>query len=98
WKQIIIDFDKSVQIKFMNDKLQWFSFSVDTVQHLVSLNSYDNTISKSILSYKIYGSWLTLTGDLFDDSVYIRLNKYDAESFNLMNRGFHWINEYPFNR
>jgi hypothetical protein len=98
WKQIIIDFDKSVQIKFMNDKLQWFSFSVDTVQHLVSLNSYDNTISKSILSYKIDGSWLTLTGDLFDDSVYIRLNKYDAESFNLMNRGFHWINEYPFNR
>lgn len=98
WKQLIIDFDKSVQIKLMNDKIQWYSFSVDTVQHRVSLNSYVDTLRKSILSYKIDGSWLTLTGGLFDDSVYIRLNKYDAQSFNLMNRGFHWINEYPFNR
>jgi hypothetical protein len=82
----------------MNDKIQWYSFSVDTVQHRVSLNSYVDTIRKSILSYKTDGSGFTLTGDLFDDSVYIRLNKYDAQSFNLMNRGFHWINEYPFNR
>ncbi|HET7001503.1 MAG TPA: hypothetical protein VFI33_09345 [Puia sp.] len=98
WKQLIVDFDKNVQIKFMNDKLQTYNFSVDTLQHQVSLNSYDNTIGKSLLSYKIDGSWLTLTGDLFDDSVYIRLNKYDPQSFNLMNRGFHWINEHPFHK
>jgi hypothetical protein len=98
WKQLIIDFDKNAQIKFMNDKFQWFSFTVDTVQHLVTLNSYVNTITKGYLSYKVDGSWLTLTGDLFDDSVYIRMKKYNAHSFNLMNRGFHWINEYPFNR
>ena len=98
WKQLIIDFDKNVQIKFMNDKFQWFSFTVDTLQHQVTLNSYVNTITKANLSYKIDGSWLTLSGYLFDDSVYIRMKKYDAHSFNLMNRGFHWINEYPFNR
>jgi hypothetical protein len=98
WKQLIIEFDKNIQVKFMNDELQWYSFSVDTVKHLVTLNTYDNTISKSFLSYKTDGSWLTLTGNLFDDSVYMRLNKYDAQSFNLMNRGFHWINEFPFNR
>ncbi len=98
WKQLIVDFDKNVQIKFMNDKYQWFNFSVDTIKHFISLNSYADTMSKSFLSYKIDSSWLTLKGNLFHDSVYIRLKKYDAQSFVLMNRGFHWINEYPFNR
>lgn len=28
----------------------------------------------------------------------IRLRKIDPSKFPLLNRGFHWINEYPFNR
>jgi uncharacterized membrane protein YphA (DoxX/SURF4 family) len=98
WKQLIIEFDKNAQIKFMNDKIEWVNFNVDTVEHLITFNSYSDTMDKSILSYKMNDSSLTLTGNLFDDSAYIRLKKVDPNSFNLMNRGFHWINEYPFNR
>lgn len=98
WKQLIIEFVKNAQVKFMNDKTQWFSFNVDTVKHLITFNSYTDTIDKSILSYKMNDSSLTLIGNLFDDSVYMSLKKIDPKSFNLMNRGFHWINEYPFNR
>ncbi len=41
---------------------------------------------------------LTLEGRLRDDSIRARLRKIDTSKFLLINRGFHWINEFPFNR
>lgn len=32
------------------------------------------------------------------DTVAIRLQKVDENSFLLRSRGFHWVNEYPLNR
>jgi hypothetical protein len=43
----------------------------------------------SILSFK--GLWK-------NDSIQIKLNKFDTSKILLTNRGFHWINEYPYNR
>lgn len=41
---------------------------------------------------------LELKGTLKEDSLVVRLKKLDAPPFLLTSRGFHWINEYPFNR
>jgi hypothetical protein len=41
---------------------------------------------------------LILVGALKKDSLEIRLKLYDWQNFLLVHRGFHWINEYPFNR
>ncbi len=98
WKHLVIEFDNNAQLTFMNDKIQWVNFRVDTIKHLFTFNSYADTTSKAVLAYIKDSSWLILTGKLFKDSAYIRLKKIDANSFNLMNRGFHWINEFPNNQ
>jgi hypothetical protein len=39
-----------------------------------------------------------LQGDLGTNTLSIHMRKTDMSKFLLINRGFHWINELPFNR
>ena len=41
---------------------------------------------------------LTLDGKLGGDAVVIQLEYFDPDKTLLKSRGFHWINENPFNR
>ena len=49
-------------------------------------------------AYQLSGDAAILEGSLEGDPVRIQLKKLDTSKSLLMNRGFHWINEYPFNR
>lgn len=96
WKQLNLAFNDYATIKMMNDSLKGYSFKPDTVTKIVQLFSYSDPGHVSILHYfKPDATHLILAGKLIDDSVYIVMKKID---FRLINRGFHWINEYPYNR
>jgi hypothetical protein len=41
---------------------------------------------------------LTLAGALDGRQIVTKLHKVEDQKFLLTNRGFHWINEYPYNR
>jgi hypothetical protein len=41
---------------------------------------------------------LTLDGDMDKHKVHMQLQLVDRKTFLLVNRGFHWVQEYPFNR
>lgn len=98
WKNLVIEWEKRATIKMMNDSLQSVHFDVDTVQKKVLFYSYADTLNKSDLSYEKRNGYLTLNGKSGKDSVLIRLKERDVKSFRLMNRGFRWVNEYPYNR
>jgi hypothetical protein len=99
WKTVNISFEQYVVIKMMNDSSKGFSINTDTLKKTVQLFSYSDTTHKSTLSY-FYpdAGHLVLHGKLRDDSVYITMQKVDLNRLMLTGRGFHWINEYPFNR
>jgi len=99
WKQLIVQFEKYAQIKMMNDSLHSYNFDVnDTLKKIVLYSSNDYSLTESTLYYKLDSTVLTLTGKFGKDSMYIRLRKYDINKFRLVNRGYRWINEYPYNR
>jgi len=41
---------------------------------------------------------LTLDGEMDSHKIHMQLQLVDLSTFLLINRGFHWIQEYPFNR
>jgi hypothetical protein len=41
---------------------------------------------------------MTLDGGLDSWKLHIQLKRMDQQKFPLINRGFHWIQDYPFNR
>jgi len=98
WKNLVIEWEKMATVKMMNDSLRYYSFIVDTVNKKVLFHSYADTRDKSNLSYEKANGYLTLHGMLKEDSIFVRLKERDVQSFRLMNRGFRWVNEYPYNR
>jgi hypothetical protein len=96
WKQLIIQFEKYSTVKLMNDSIQYFNFVVDTMAKTVTIYNYADTLNKSKFSYVMDSSYLILNGMMSKDSLYMKFKKIDLNSFRLLNRGFHWINEYPY--
>jgi len=79
-------------------------------RYRASVNDRDKTITLTaiavrptsetfVLAYTEPASgMLALDGSLHGEQITVQLRRRDESSFLLLNRGFHWINEYPFNR
>ncbi len=98
WKQLVIQSKDYAKIKMMNDTVYNFSFRLDTTKRTAVVFAGTDSTNKSVLHYTTDTAYLTLTGKIKNDSVYMRLKRYDEKKFRLMTRGFHWINEFPYNR
>ncbi len=99
WKSLIIDRSGTAVVRFMNDSAKRYAFEVDTIVKRIVVYNQGDTTKKYSLAYLLNNKdELTLTGRLWGDSVDLQLKKYDINNFRLVNRGFHWINELPFNR
>jgi hypothetical protein len=98
WKQFIILYKSAVPLKLFNDNTIVYKYNVDTVlKHISFYGSWD-TVNRYQFRYSLDTSILTLHGSYKTDSLFLRYKRTDEKDFMLMNRGFHWINEYPFNR
>jgi len=98
WNRLIITNKDYAAIRLMNDSTLNYHFKIDTAAKTALLYSLSDTLNKSRLTYTKNTAYLTLTGKLGSDTVFIKLKKYDEKRFRLISRGFHWVNEYPLNR
>jgi uncharacterized membrane protein YphA (DoxX/SURF4 family) len=83
-------------VVLMNDDRNYYEARQDPATNIVTLSTGED---KSVFTY----SWsdtnhLVLRGSVANDAYEVRLRKVAASDFLLLNRGFHWINEYPFAR
>lgn len=99
WRHLIIQWGEYAQIKFLNDTTRGYSMKIDTVARTLYLKQRLDTMNKSLLSYQMVDEKnMLLKGTIKNDSVAILLNRKTDKDFRLMNRGFRWINEFPYNR
>ncbi len=97
WNKLIFGYYNRVSVKMMNDTLIAFTYIDDTLKQRLTLTGRSDTTLKYQLTYKILpADTLELTSN--ENGLYVKLNKINAKDFLLVNRGFHWINEYPLNR
>lgn len=102
WKQMIVGgyrgFPRS-HIKGMNDTLKSYVFRPDTAtKKIIMFPRADSSVKNQFAYYFPDKDHLEMRGSWKGDSLYVRLKVYDLNKFLLVNRGYHWINEYPFNR
>ncbi|MES2265556.1 MAG: hypothetical protein V4520_02270 [Bacteroidota bacterium] len=99
WDKLVISYAGAARIVMTTDSSERYDFKVDTVKRTIVLNSYTDTITKAYYTYtQPKKDILFFKGKFKNDSLNITLKKYDLNNFRLINRGFHWVNEYPFNR
>jgi multidrug transporter EmrE-like cation transporter len=99
WRRFTVDFPSFLKIGFLNDSTRGFRAVVDTTKHTLLLTARDST--ESSFRYAPSGSGkeqLHLDVVMRGDSLHITLHHVDESKFLLLSRGYHWINELPFNR
>lgn len=99
WSQIIVDKFDMTRVRFNNGQDIWYRQVIDTNEKSFRLMKVDSDKYEYKFNYISFSrDSILLFGTVREDSVAVTLISSDTSSLRLINRGFHWINEYPYNR
>lgn len=101
WKYLMVEGNRFAQIRFGNNKKNWFKIKIDSIKKELELTDYRDSLNVYNLKYNEGAKFnFYLKGIVKKDTISIKLKrtKNYQEKFLLTNRGFHWINEVPYNR
>ncbi len=90
---------RSFGVKYKDGRERYFLAQIDTENQTIGLKlGTDPDSLYQMLNYTISDtSNIHISGNLYTDSISINLKKVEKE-YLLKTRGFHWIQEYPYNR
>ena len=100
WRRAIFDFPARMAFQRMDDSFVPYGVSINGEAKTLALtkNSGDKNWKAQFTFQRLGQDQLTLDGNMDSHTVHIQLRLVDRNKFLLVNRGFHWIQEYPFNR
>lgn len=98
WKNIRFERVGSVRINKLDKERLAYKTDVDTLSQKIRFTSYKDSTDFYYFNYKKTDSTLNFHYIYKNDTVSGKTKRYGKEDFLLTNRGFHWINESPFNR
>ncbi|HUI43458.1 MAG TPA: hypothetical protein VL523_15955 [Terriglobia bacterium] len=83
----------------MDDSFAHYGASIDVTAKTLALTKYDDKTWKADFRFQpVARDQLTLDGNMDGHKIHMQLHLVDRSKFLLVNSGFHWIREYPFNR
>jgi uncharacterized membrane protein YphA (DoxX/SURF4 family) len=97
WRKVGLSRNRLV-VRRMNDSVERYRLEHDEKKARLVAWPDTSAVRDTLMYAWTDSSDLMLGGVLRGDSIQVAMRKVDATSFPLMNRGFHWINELPFNR
>lgn len=98
WKRVILVIPGSVAVRMMDDSPRGFASQYDAANSRLTLITQPGK-QENVFQYSRPGpDRVVLEGTLQGEHLVVGLRRVDPQKFLLVNRGFHWINERPFNR
>ena len=99
WKRMIFDFPDFALVQHMDDSSQGYGAKIDSSSHALTLtDNKDKNWKASFAMARPAPDRLKLDGVINGQKTTMQLRLLDHTKFQLNSRGFHWIQDYPFNR
>lgn len=99
WRRVIFDRRRAFSVQSMTDEVRRYLLEQDTEKKTISMTRFPDRNAKGTLNYdEPEPGLLTLAGDFDGRRVQAKLRRVEQPQLLLTSRGFHWINEFPFNR
>jgi len=97
---MLVQWEGTAAIKLMNNKRRYQGMTIDTVEQTLHFYNWRDSITdNTTYQYtKIGTDSLLLKGRWRTDTLEILMKQRLPKDFPLLNRGFHWISERPYNR
>ena len=99
WRRVVFDFPGVLSVQDATGARQRFGLKLDETKRKMTITNWTDPKWKGSLVYHRRGKTvLELAGTLDGHPMRAELRRGDESQFLLTSRGFHWINEFPFNR
>lgn len=96
WQRVVFDLPEVLTYQRMDGKLVDAPLKVEDDK--LSVSGPDGSALATFTASRPTADRLQLTGELSGRDVEIWLDRLDPDQFTLRNRGFHWVQEYPYFR
>ncbi len=97
WRRFIVSRRGFVNVQYMGDQRERFSLTRDEAAGTIELKAMGAAEGITLTCTSVEGG-LILEGPFRDHQVRAELRKLPEASMPIQTRGFHWIQEFPFNR
>ena len=98
WRRVGISTRGRLTIRHMDDSTQRYRLENDSKASAFRVWPDTSTVKTTLAYHWADSTHLELHGALEGDSVSARLQKIPTTQFALLNRGFHWVSEVPYNK
>jgi uncharacterized membrane protein YphA (DoxX/SURF4 family) len=99
WRRVVFDFPNTVSFQRMDDSFAGYGASINTKDNTIALTKNSDKNWKAKFTFqRVAQDQLVLDGNMDSHKLHMQLQLVDRDKIMLVNRGFHWIQEYPFNR
>jgi uncharacterized membrane protein YphA (DoxX/SURF4 family) len=99
WRRVIFPYPQLFMIQRMDETNEYYQMSLNQPTKKIGLKKYKDPKWRSFFTYQQSApDLLLLTGTFDGKKIEAKLRRFDERKFPLLSRGFHWINEYPYNR
>jgi uncharacterized membrane protein YphA (DoxX/SURF4 family) len=99
WRRVIFDYPTFFQFQRIDNTAGGYGLNVSEQTKTLTLSKGTDKNWKAVFSFaRPAPDQLTLDGTLDGHKIHMQLKLFDINKYTLVNRGFHWINEYPFQR
>lgn len=100
WSAFYQSWEGFAFVKNKDESNSYFDLRVDTNAHILKLRlrNETDTLFQQLKYDEFTKDRYMLNGYFYGDSLSVIMDKVPLSNYQLDRRGFHWINEYPFNR
>jgi uncharacterized membrane protein YphA (DoxX/SURF4 family) len=99
WRRVIFDIPTRMAFQRMDDSVARYGASIKVNDKTLALTKDDDKNWKASFIFQSPApDQLILDGDMDRHKVHMQLKLLDRKTFLLVSRGFHWVQEFPFNR
>ena len=99
WRRVLFQTPTGMTFQRMDDTFASYGLKIDVnAKRLAVSKAADKSWSATFTFDRPSPERLVLDGEMDGHKIHMQLALYDRSRFLLVTRGFHWIQEYPFNR
>lgn len=99
WRRVTFDFATFTSFQRMDDSFTVFGSTINDKDKTISFTKATDKNWKSNFTFdRPAPDQLVFDGTMDGHKIHMQLKLFDRNKFTLVNRGFHWVNDFPFQR
>jgi hypothetical protein len=99
WRRVIFDYSDQIWFQRMDDSFAAYGAAMDVGKKSIAITKRNDKNWKGNLNFeRATPEQLALDGEMSGHRLHMELKLVDQTKMLLKSRGFHWVQEYPFNR